>query len=178
MKKRKKEAPAWLRWLRKWQAPLLLALVLAGGLIVAPLLQRQPETVVCGMAVSAPAGYERTFSDGRYIAWEYRKNGRNPGVLVLDAEIRGDAGQRFATADAVLADCYWLQEGEIYVNPHGVRMARGFSPEISGYPMRRYYVESDGAVFLLCMIEDSRYYDVTACEKAILQAADSVHPAQ
>ena len=53
-------------------------------------------------------------------------------------------------------------------------MARGYSTKYSGYPERRYYVESDDGVFLLSMIEDSRYYDPEDCEKAMQEAADKL----
>ena len=95
-------------------------------------------------------------------------------MLILDEEIKGDNGQRFSTADEVLQDCDWMTDAELYVNPQGIRMVRGFSLEFSGYPERRYYVETDSAVFLLRMIEDTRYYNKADCEEAMQQTADGI----
>ena len=53
-------------------------------------------------------------------------------------------------------------------------MVRGFSLEFSGYPERRYYVETNSAVFLLRMIEDTRYYNKADCEEAMQQTADGI----
>ena len=75
----------------------------------------------------------------------------------------------------VLADRDLLEEAELYVNPQGVRMARGFA-DYSGSPERRYYIESAGTVLLMCMQEDERYYSRADCEEAMLQTADSVRP--
>ena len=66
-----------------------------------------------------------------------------------------------------------MTDAELYVNPHGVRMARGFARN-GDYPERRYYVENGKAVFLLSMIEDSRYYSPEDCEQAMLQTADRI----
>ena len=74
----------------------------------------------------------------------------------------------------MLAGCEWLSESEIYINPNGVRMVRGFSPEYADAPERRLYVESKSSVFLICMQEDSQYYDPSDCEKVMQQVADSV----
>ena len=95
-------------------------------------------------------------------------------MLVFDAEIRGEHSQGFADAEAVLRDCDWMTEAEIYTNPQGIRMARGYSTKYSGYPERTYYVEIDDGVFLLSMIEDSRYYVPEDCEEAMQEAADKL----
>jgi len=129
---------------------------------------------VAGLTVTPPAGFTLTSSDNRQAIWKYTENDKKPGVLVLDEEIKGDQAQRFNSVDEVLRDGFWLENAELYVNPQGIRMARGFCTEFSGYPERRYYVETDGAVFLLCMIEDSRYYDPADCEEAMKQTADSI----
>ena len=60
------------------------------------------------------------------------------------------------------------------MNPYGIRMVRGYSSDYSEYPDRRYYVENDSTVFLLTMIEDSRYYDPADCEEAMQQVADNI----
>ena len=91
----------------------------------------------------------------------------------MQLTIRGDNGQLFGSAEEVLASCAWMADAELYVNPQGIRMARGFSTE-GEYPMRRYYVETDDNVVLLSIIENDRYYDKAACEEAILQAADKI----
>ena len=129
---------------------------------------------VAGLTVTPPSGFTMTASDTRQAVWKYTGNDKKPGVLVLDEEIKGDRAQRFTSAEEVLRDAYWLEDAEVYVNPQGIRMARGFCTDRSGSPERRYYVETDGAVFLLCMIEDSRYYDPADCEEAMKQAADSI----
>jgi len=66
-----------------------------------------------------------------------------------------------------------MTDTEIYINPNGVHMFRGFT-EYDGSVERRYYIESDVAVMLLCMKEDERYYSKEDCETVILQVADSV----
>ena len=129
---------------------------------------------VAGLTVIPPPGFTVTSSDTRQVIWKYTENDQKPGVLVLDAEIKGDQAQRFTSVEEVLRDCYWLEGAELYVNPQGIRTARGFCSEFSDYPERRYYVETDGAVFLLCMIEDSRYYDPADCEAAMKQTVDSI----
>ena len=132
------------------------------------------DRTVGNLRVIPPEGYALASSDSRQAIWKYTRDDRKPGVLILDTEIRGENAQRFSDADAVLKECSWLTEAELYVNPQGIRMVRGYSRDFSGYPERRYYIESDQAVFLLCMIEDSRYYDPSACEEAMKQAADSI----
>ena len=138
------------------------------------LRQGGPERSYGNIVVTPPDGYTKTFSDSRYATWKYNGSGKKPGVLVFDAEIRGEHSQGFADAEAVLRDCDWMTEAEIYTNPQGIRMARGYSTKYSGYPERRYYVESDDGVFLLSMIEDSRYYVPEDCEEAMQEAADKL----
>ncbi len=127
-----------------------------------------------GLKVIPPEGYSVASSDARQVIWKYTGDDRKPGVLILDTEIRGENAQLFSNAEAVLKECDWLTEAEFYDNPQGIRMVRGYSMDFSGYPERRYYVESDQAVFLLCMIEDSRYYNPEDCEAVMKQAADSI----
>ena len=129
---------------------------------------------VNGVTVTPPEGFQITSSDTHQVIWKYSLDDKKPGILILDEEIKGDQAQRFSSADEVLQECSWLENAELYVNPQGIRMARGFCTEFSGYPERRYYVETDGAVFLLCMIEDSRYYFPADCEEAMKQTADSI----
>ena len=80
-----------------------------------------------------------------------------------------------STAEEVLEACDWLTEAELYVNPRGVRMARGYA-EYSGNLERRYYIESQNTVMLMCMIEDERFYDKEDCEAVLLEVADAVCP--
>ena len=158
-------------------SPLLLAVLTLGAYL---LLFQQPNSgcdrVVGGMAITVPKGFVRTYTDSRYASWEYKGKDKRPGRLILDEEIRGDYAQAFPNVGAVLEECLWLKDAELYVNPHGVRMVRGFSLNTSEYPERRYYVESGGSVFLLSMIENSIYYSPADCEEAMLQTADSIHP--
>ena len=151
--------------------PLVLLLLV---LVLAIASRKDGSYTVRGVVVTPPEGFSVTVSNTRYATWKYTGDDKNPGELVLDDQIKGDNGQRFSTADEVLKDCDWMTEAELYVNPNGIRMARGFSTEFSGYPERRYYVESDGAVFLLRMIEDREHYSYEDCEEAMQQTADSI----
>ena len=136
--------------------------------------RKNTDRVVGGLLISPPEGFELKSSDTRNAVWTYTGKEKKPGRLILDEEIRGDQGQYFATADQVLNEAYWLEKAELYVNPQGIRTVRGFCSEFSDYPERRYYVECGKAVFLLCMIEDSRYYDPADCEEAMKQTVDSI----
>ncbi len=160
-----------IRKIGRWFWPAVLVLVAAGYFL---LFRQAPDKTIGGLKVVPPAGYTVTFSDARYIKWEYSGEDGKPGVLILDREIKGHRGQQFPTAESVLEESDWLADAELYVNPHGIRMVRGFSTEYSGYPERRYYVECDETVFLLSMIEDSRYYDAGDCEKAMQETADHI----
>ena len=147
---------------------LLLSLIMIFG------FRKEDTRIVGGLKIIPPEGFSTTSSDNRQTVWKYTADDRKPGVLILDQEIKGESAQLFSDVDAVLKECDWLRDAELYINPQGIRMVRGFSMEFSGYPERRYYVESDDAVFLLCMIEDSRYYDSADCEDMMQQTADSI----
>ena len=162
--------------LKKYSPLLLAVLALAAYLLLFQPSKSGYDRVVGGMAITVPKGFVRTYTDSRYASWEYKGKDKKPGRLILDEEIRGDYAQAFPNVQAVLEQCLWLKDAELYVNPHGVRMARGFSLNTSEYPERRYYVESGGSVFLLSMIENSVYYSPADCEEAMLQTADSIHP--
>ena len=167
----KKAVTPVFRIIRKFICPLLFLLLV----LILFLASRQDGTrTVSGLVITPPDGFSLTSSSTRRAVWDYKEGDRKPGVLILDEEIKGDNGQRFATADEVLQDCDWLTEAELYVNPQGIRMVRGFSLEFSGYPERRYYVETNSAVFLLRMIEDTRYYNKADCEEAMQQTADGI----
>lgn len=154
----------------RWVLPLLFV-----GLIVSIIpMSREEARVVGGLKIKPPAGYELTFSDSRMAKWVYRGSDKKPGQIVLDEEIRGYNAEKFMTVEAVMEECFWLEDREIYVNPNGVRMVRGFCMDTSVYPERRYYVECSSHMFLLSMIEDSRYYDTQDCEEAMQQTADAI----
>ena len=173
---RMSETASRLKKLKPAVGPVVAFVLLLALVIVFQSMKDPTGAEMNGMSVTPPAGYEKTYSDSRFIVWEYKGGEKKPGKLILDAEIRGDHAQYFKDAESVLEECDWLTQGEIYENPQGVRMARGFSKQYSGYPERRYYVESASSVFLLCISEDSRYYSPRDCEEAILEAADSIKP--
>ena len=137
--------------------------------------QKDGSHIVDNLKITPPVGFSQTSTSTRQVVWKYIPQDKKPGMLILDQEIKGDRGQRFANVEEVLINCDWMTEIELYINPNGIRMVRGFSTEFSGYPERRYYVESAEGVFLLCMIEDSRYYNPEDCEEAMQQVADSIH---
>ncbi|MBR6706714.1 MAG: acyltransferase [Clostridia bacterium] len=136
-----------------------------------------PANRVSGMNVPLPEGFSCTFRERDCMVWNYEGQDRRPGPLVINTEIRGSHAQVFCTVEEVLADCAWLKEAEIYVNPHGVRMVRGYSMDYSGYPEYRYYVETPSAVFLMSMSENTEYYEPRDCEALLLEAADGISPA-
>ena len=158
---------------RKILFPALFVLLIVAGVLAT---RKDPARVVGNLIVAAPEGYTQKYTDSRYTVWTYTGNEKKPGQLVLDTDIRGIYAQSFATAESVLNECTWLKDPELYVNPQGIRMVRGFSPDTSESPERRYYVENGSAVFLLCMIEDSRYYNPADCEEVMQKTADSIRP--
>ena len=129
--------------------------------------------VMSGLEFHLPEDYTRRYSDSRYAVWEYTGKDLRPGKLILDADIRDGKAQSFSTVEDVLEECVWLTETEVYVNPQGVRMVRGFT-DYSGNPELRYYIETKGAVMLMCMLEDERFYSPADCEKVMLQVAEGV----
>lgn len=131
--------------------------------------------VISGRAFHMPEGFELKYSDRQYGVWAYAGTDKHPANIILDAEIRDGIAGDFRTAEEVLADCTWLSEAELVVNPQGVRMVRGFV-EYSGIQERRYYVESDSTMILLCMREDARYYNLDDCEAAMQAVADGIRP--
>jgi len=161
---------------KKFFLPGILLLLMAGACLGLSLGQDPSSRAIGGMLVTVPEGYELTFSDSRTATWQYKGTEKKPGTLVLDSGIRGSLAEFFGTAEEVLAKCDWMTDAEIYENPYGVRMVRGFSLQYSGAPERRYYVESQGTMFLLSMIEDERYFDPADCEEAMLWTADAIRP--
>ena len=57
---------------------------------------------------------------------------------------------------SVLEACDWLMGAELHVNPRGVGLAWGFA-EHSRNLERRYYIESQGTVMLMCVTKDERF---------------------
>ena len=68
-----------------------------------------------------------------------------------------------------------MTETELYINPNGIRMVRGFA-DYDGNRERRYYIETKEAVMLMCMKENESYYSKEDCEEIMLRVADSVRP--
>ena len=163
------------QWIRRLALPCAAVLLLAALLVLTDTGKDEHTREMNGIIFRVPEGYRLSYSDSRYAMWVWGGTDRGPGRLILDADIRDENARNFAAAEDVLDGLEWLEGRELYVNPNGVRMARGFT-DYNGQPERRYYIESAGAVLLLCMNEDARYYDVTACEEAILRTADSARP--
>ncbi len=138
---------------------------------------RQNERIMSGLKFRLPENYVQRYSDSRYAVWEYAGKELRPGKLILDADIRDGKGRNFRTAEEVLAECGWMTDMELYVNPQGVRMVRGFT-DYSGTPERRYYIENTGPALLMCMLEDERFYSPKDCEAVLQETADSVYPVQ
>ena len=160
-----------IRILRKWFWPAAGALLLIAGYFA---LRPTAERTFGGVVVSPPDGFAVQSSDSRYTVWKCTDGDRKVNTLVLDTGIRGETGQRFTTAGEVMESCDWMTERELYVNPQGIRMARGFSIQGTDSPMRRYYVETNEAMILLSMVENEGVDDPDACEEAIRQAADRI----
>lgn len=162
---------------RRYTLPGVAALFLLLTFLLPPLIRGDERVrVMNGMVFHLPEHYARRYTERRYGVWEYAGEDRRPGKLVLDAEIRDDRARNLHTAEEVLASCDWLKEAELYINPQGVRMVRGYA-DYAGHTERRYYIESAGSVLLMCMIEDERYYSREDCEAAMRETADSVRPA-
>ena len=168
---RKETIASKTRIIRNLFFPALFVLLVIGMFLLS---SNSPNRTYGHIQVTPPEGYTLTYSDSRYATWKYTGEGKKPGNIVFDEGIRGDHAQGFASVEDVLRDCDWMTELEIYTNPQGIRMARGFSTKFSDYKERRYYIESDDGVFLLCMIEDPRYYDPEDCEEAMQQTADAI----
>ena len=155
--------------------PVLASLFLLGFYLILPGRGNERVRVMNGMEFQIPEHFVRGYTDSRYVIWKYEGTDKKPATLILDAEIRDGKARHMRTADEVLEACDWMTETEIYVNPQGVRMARGFAEYPDGRE-RRYYIESKEAVILMCMKENEQYYDVRDCEELMLQVADSVKP--
>ena len=151
---------------------LILVLILPS---VRSLLRAAPSTpVIGGVTVAIPDGFACSHSDIEYSVWKYPGTDQRPGPLILNAGIKGDRAQVFRTAEDVLANCDWMTDMELYVNPQGIRTVRGFTRGDSGDIERRYYVEGPKGVFLISMSEDPEYYDPGTCEAVMRKVAEGL----
>lgn len=152
--------------------PVLCVAMLAGGYTAT---RKSPVRDAGGLVFTPPEGFKESYSTTRQAIWTYSGEDRKISSLILTTEIRGRQGMELADAEAVLKECDWLKEAELYVNPHGVRMVRGLSTQDTDFPQRRYYVETDAGIVLLLINENSKFYDTEACEEAILEMANLIH---
>lgn len=118
-----------------------------------------------GMNITLPEGYVNTYYTSVESSWNYKGPDEGIAPLHFDARVHGDVAQLFGTAEEVIDSCDWLTDMEIYVNPNGVRMARGYNLTDPEKPELRYYVEGDPVVFQILISENPKYYDAEACEK-------------
>ena len=175
-RKRRKEAAAEKAGpLRKLLAPGMLVLLMTGFYLFLTSGGNGRNRVMNGMEIHIPEDYVSGYTDTRYAVWKYEGKNRQLPNLILDAEIRDGKARHFRTADEVLAECDWMTETELYINPNGVRMVRGFA-DYDGNRERRYYIETKEAVMLMCMKENEYYYSKEDCEEIMLRVADSVRP--
>ena len=172
LKKKYKEPGKASRIARKAVRPVLLVILLAGAYFAT---RQTPFREIGGLVFAPPEGFNVTSSSTGFTAWEYSGNDRKLSPLDLSEDVRGRQGNNLATAEEVLAECDWLEEAEVYVNPDGIRMVRGFSTQETDFPQRRYYVETDTGIVLLLTNENSRFYDVADCEEAILEMANNIY---
>ena len=175
-KRRKEEAAEKAGIIRKLLIPCILVLVMAGFYLFLSSGGNEQVRIMNGMEFKIPENYVRGYTDARYVVWKYEGTDKKLSNLVLDAEIRDGKARHFRTADEVQTECDWMTETELYVNPNGVRMVRGFA-DYDGGKERRYYIEGAEAVMLMCMKEDERYYSPEDCEEILLQVAENVRPA-
>ena len=159
-----------------WRLILVIALSMLALYFVLSLGQGRRGRLINGMLVTLPGGYSCTYVDSRYAVWKPTAKDATTGSVVLDADIRDLKADAYGDVERVLAACDWMTEAELYTNPQGVRMVRGYSMELNGTMQRRYYVESAGSVFLMSMSVDSRYYRPEDCERVLQQTADSIRP--
>lgn len=129
-----------------------------------------------GMNITLPEGYVNTYYTSAVSTWNYKGPKDKIAPLYFDGRVQGDFAQFFGTAEEVIDSCDWLTDMEIYVNPNGVRMARGYNFSDPEKPELRYYVEGDPIVFQIVISENPKYYDAEACEKMIREVADSITP--
>ena len=136
----------------------------------------EADLIMNGMNIDLPDGYVSGYTNSTFSSWDYKGTDQKAAPLIFDARIKGSTAQVFGTAEEVVASCDWLQDAEVYVNPNGVRMARGYNLENPEEPELRYYVEGDPAVFLISVNENPDYYDKEACENMARLTVDSIVP--
>ena len=129
--------------------------------------------VMNGLEFHVPVGYTRTYSDGRYAIWKYNEKDQNPGNLILDGDIRDNIARFSYSVEEVLAGYSWLENAEVYVNPQGIRMVRGYT-RYGDTVERRYYIEGPEHLTLMCMTVNDQFYNTEDCERVLLQTADSI----
>lgn len=164
---------------RKNFAPTVVSLLCAALMLYFVIKLSVPGTsdlTMNGMNITLPDGYTCTYGNANYSVWKYNGTDQKVSPLFFDANIKGPEAQLFGTAEEVIASCGWLENLELYVNPNGVRMARGYNMEDPEQPECRYYVEGDPAVFLISIHENTGFYDTAACEKMIRSTADRIIP--
>ena len=159
--------------LRRLAVPGIALMLLLGLYFALTTMNADPDTrVMNGLKFRVPAGFALEHGDSRSAIWKCTGEGKKAGYLILDDQIPDANSRSQETLEAILAECSWLDGRELYVNPQGIRMVRG-TADYSGWPERRYYIESPRGIMVLRMSEDDRYYDPGDCEEAMLQMADS-----
>ena len=171
-KRRKAEAEEKAGPFRKLLIPGIVVLSMLGFYLLLTSGGNERVRVMNGVEFRIPENFVRGYTDTRYVVWKYEGTDKKLSNLVLDAEIRDGKARHFKTVEEVQAECDWMTEAELYVNPNGVRMIRGFA-EYDGDRERRYYIETNEAVMLMCMKENERYNNPEDCEAALLQVAES-----
>ena len=151
--------------------PLLCVALITTGYFVT---RKSPIVTVANVVFTPPQGYKLESAERSHTVWSYEGKDKRVSTLILNAEIRNRQAQYMGSAEQVLEECDWLVDAELYVNPNGIRMVRGFSTTDTDFPQRRYYVETGAAVALLMINENSKYYDVDACEEMILEMANNI----
>ena len=171
-KRRKAEAEEKAGPFSKLLIPGIVVLSMLGFYLLLTSGGNERVRVMNGVEFRIPENFVRGYTDTRYVVWKYEGTDKKLSNLVLDAEIRDGKARHFKTVEEVQAECDWMTEAELYVNPNGVRMIRGFA-EYDGDRERRYYIETNEAVMLMCMKENERYNNPEDCEAALLQVAES-----
>ena len=174
-KRRKAEAAEKAGPLRKLTVPVIAVLSMFGFYLLLTSGGNERIRVMNGVEFRIPDHFVREYTDTRYGIWKYEGTDKNISNLVLDAEIRDGKARHFKTVEEVQAECDWMTETELYINPNGIRMIRGFT-EYNGNRERRYYIETNEAVMMMCMNENERYYNTEDCEAVLLQVAENARP--
>lgn len=160
---------------KKWvKRGVILLLCVALGVTGYVMTRKNPVVTVANVVFTPPEGFKLDYAERSHTVWSYEGKDKKVSTLILNAEIRNRQAQFMGSAEEVLRECDWLVDAELYVNPNGIRMVRGFSTTDTDFPQRRYYVETGSAVALLMISENSKFYDVDACEEVILEMANNI----